>query len=243
LAALAAVGASCLTVAACGGGAPAASASASVNPDPLASLSASVIAAKAIVNLKAASSLTMDGSLLDSGQPITVSLGIKPGEGCAGSIDMDTKGSFKFILIGKTVYLNPDDNYWEANAGSNADAIIKLVDGRYIKSTTSGATGGATLGVIKLCDLSQVAGSIKVNGTITKGKLTTLGGVKVLPLIQGTDGTLWVTDTAKPELIKVESTYASGDSTVGVVTFSPGAPVTLTAPPADQVIDAAKLDM
>src|SRR5579863_7683592 len=113
LGALAAVGASCLTVAACGAsnsaaasGGSSASTSASNTPDPLASLSANKIATEAITNLKAASSLTIGGSLVDSGQPYTVSLGIKPGKGCDGSVGMGSRGSFKLIVIGKTAYLN-----------------------------------------------------------------------------------------------------------------------------------------
>jgi len=114
----------------------------------------------------------MDGSLLISGQPVTVTLGIKPGKGCAGSIDMDSKGSAKLIMIGKTMYLNPDDKYWEAGLGSAAAAAaIHLVNGRYIKTTTSGGL---------------------------------------------------------PE---------GSDSIAGVLSFSPGAPVTLTAPPASDVVE------
>ena len=245
LAALAAVGASCLTVAACGAsnsaaasGGSSASTSASNTPDPLASLSANKIATEAITNLKAASSLTIGGSLVDSGQPYTVSLGIKPGKGCDGSVGMGSKGSFKLIVIGKTAYLNPDGKFWKANAGSAGDAVAKLVDGRYIKTTTSGSMGQVT----QLCDLSQMLDSLKVTGTITKGKLTTLAGVKVLPLTQGTDGTMWVTDTAKPEVVQVEAPKGT-DRTSGVVTFSPGVPVTLTAPPASEVLDGSAVGL
>ena len=239
LAALAAVGAGCLMVAACGPGSSAAaggaSASASSTPDPLASLSASEIAAKAIVNLEAASSLTMDGSLLISGQPFTVTLGIKRGEGCAGSIDLDNKGNIKLIMIGKTVYINPDDAYWEAYAGSKADAAIKWANGRYIKTTTSGSMAGVT----QLCDLSQILGSVKPSETMTKGKPTMLDGIKVLQITQGSEGWLWVSDTAKPELVGLESPEGADSSIAGVLSFSPDAPVTLTAPPASDVVEAS----
>jgi len=237
LAALAAVGVGCLMVAACGpgnSGGAAATASASGNPDPLASLSASEIAAKAIVNLEAASSLTMDGSLLISGQPVTVTLGIKRGEGCAGSIGLDSKGNIKLIVIGKTVYINPDDAYWKAYAGSKADAAIQWANGRYIKTTTSGSMAGVT----QLCDLSHSLGSLKLSETMTKGKPTTLGGIKVLQITQGSDGWLYVSDTAKPELVGMEMTKGNS-SVAAVLTFSPGAPVTVTAPPASDVVEGS----
>jgi hypothetical protein len=241
LAALAAVGVSCLMVAACGqgssaavGGASGASASASSTPDPLAGLSVSEIVAKAIANLEAASSLTMDGSLLISGQPFTLSLGIKPGEGCTGSIGLGDKGNIKLILIGKTVYVNADDAYWEATAGSKADAAIQWANGRYIKTTTSSMTG-----VTNLCDLSQVLGPVKPSETMTKGKLTTLDGVKALQVTAGRNAWLYVSDTAKPELIGLESPEGSSDLIAGVLSFSPGAPVTLTAPPASDVVEGS----
>ena len=237
LAALAAVGAGCLMVAACGpgnSGGAAATASASGNPDPLASLSASDIATKGIANLEAASSLTMDGSLLISGLPVTVTLGIKPGKGCAGSVDMGSKGSAKLIVIGTTMYLNPDDAYWEAGlAKSDAAAAIHLVNGRYIKTTTSGGI------LARLCDLSHSLGSLKLSETMTKGKPTTLNGIKVLQITEGSDGWLYVSDTAKPELVGMEMPEGSDSSVAAVLTFSPGAPVTLTAPPASDVVEGS----
>jgi hypothetical protein len=242
LAALAAVSASCLTVTACGlmntgsaGGTATASASASASPDPLASVTGNTIATRAVANLKAASSVTIDGSFTDSGQAYTLDLKIKSAKGCAGSIGMGSKGSFKLIVIGKTLYFDPDDAFWKANAGSAADTVITLVNGRYIKSTTKGSVSQ----LAKLCDLNQVlTASFKIDGTLTKGKLTTLGGVKVLPLTQGTQGTMWVTDTAKPEVVKIEAPKDSS-GTSGALTFSTSAPVTLTPPPASQVIEGS----
>ena len=242
LAALAAVGAGCLMVAACGSGSAAAasraagaSAGASSTPDPLAGLSANKIAAKAIVNLEAAPSVTMAGSLVVSGQPFTVTVGIKPGAGCAGSIGTSSKVSIQLIMIGKTVYIRPNDAYWKAHAGSNANAAIKWENGRYIKTTASGFVGSAN----EVCDLSQTLGPLKLGETMTKGKLTTLDGIKVLPLTNGPDGTLWVTDTAKPELVKMELPAGSNNSTTGVLTFSPGVPIPLTAPPASDVVEGS----
>ncbi len=246
LAAIAVTGVCCLMVAACGtgnsaaaGGGSTSSASASSTPDPLASLSANKIATEAIANLKAAASVTIDGSFVDSGQAYTLNLGLKPGKGCAGTIGTGSKGSFKLIVIGKTLYLNPDDTFWKANAGSAADSVITLVNGRYIKTTTSGSMGQ----LAQLCDLAQViASSAKIDGTLTKGTLTTLGGVKVLPLSQGTQGTMWVTDTAKPEVVEIKSPKDS-TGTGGDLNFSPGAPVTLAAPPASQVIEGSAVGL
>jgi hypothetical protein len=239
LTALAAVGAGCLMVAACSSGSsgssPAvggASASVSSTPDPLAALSTTAIATKAMANLKAASSVTMKGNLVVSGQAVTFDLGIKSGAGCAGSIGLGSKGNIKVVVMGKTVYFNADDGYWKAYAGSSADAAIKWANGRYVKTTTSSSMGSLT----QLCDLTSMMDSMKLTEKMTKGKVTTLDGVKVLPLSQGADGTAYVTDTANPEFAKIESPKNSTNGTIGALTFS-FAPVTVTAPAASDVVD------
>ena len=242
MAALAAVSASCLAVTACGasssgsaGGVATASATTSV--DPLASVSANTIATKAIADLKAASTETIRGSFTDSGQAFTLDLGIESGKGCTGSIGEGSKGSFKLIVIGKTLYLDPDDTFWKANAGSSANSVIALVNGRYIKTTTSGSMGQ----LAKLCDLSQVvASSFKTDGTLTKGHPSTTSGVTVLTLSEGTANTMVVTDEAKPEVLEIKSA-ADSSGVGGDLTFSAIAPVTLAPPVTTDVIEGSAI--
>ena len=242
MAAVAAAAASCLLVAACSGisaSSLSTAPDASSTADPLASLSAGKVAAEALANLKAASSLTMAGTVDDSGKNITFNLGLKPGHGCAGTFREGGEGSFKLIMIGKTVYLDPDAQFWKSQGGSHASAIIALVNGRYIKISTSAASMAP---MARLCDLSRQISSQKTTGTFTKGKLTTLGGTRFLPLVDPKEGVLYVTDTSKPEIAQIVETKNTGNGT-GKLTFSVGAPVTLTAPSASQVIDGSLFDM
>jgi hypothetical protein len=222
----AAPGASASVTASGAGGSP----SAGSATDPLAGLTGSQVAARALANLKAAPSLTMAGTFSQSGQGYSVNLGIEPAQGCTGTIGEGSKGSFKLIVIGKTLYFNPDDTFWKANGGADASAAIALIDGRYIKTSTSGSMGS----LASLCNLSQTLGAIAVTGTLTKGAPTTHGGTLVLPL-SSTDGTMDVTDKTVPEVVSMTAPKT------GTLTFSPGAPVTLAAPPASEVIDGAKL--
>ena len=204
--------------------------SASGNPDPLAGLTGTQVATRALANLKAESSLTMTGTFSESGQSYTVNLGLEPAQGCTGTIGEGSKGSFKLIVIGKTLYFNPDDTFWKSAGGADASAAIALVDGRYIKTSTSGSMGS----LAGLCNLSQTLGAIAVTGAFTKGTPTTRGGTLVLPL-SDTSGTMDVTDRSVPEVVSMTA------PTTGTLTFSPGAPVTLATPPASQVIDGAQL--
>jgi hypothetical protein len=212
-------------------------ASGSTGRDPLAGLSASKVSAEALANLKAAPSLKMAGTLYDSGAKYTLSLGIKPGRGCTGTLGTGGKGSFKLIVIGRTVYFNPDVKFWESAAGKNAAAIIKLVHGRYIKTSTSDKDMAT---VATVCDISNAIASVKVTGAAAKGALTTVGGIRVLPLRYSGGSVMDVTDTSKPEAVAIGGPKgtATGD---GTLTFSVGARVTLTAPPASQVINGSTL--
>jgi hypothetical protein len=237
---VAAAGVSCLAAVACGssttssgGAAPSASSTA----DPLAGLTAAQVAAKTVADAKASSSLTLKGSLTQSGQSFTVNLAIKPGQGCTGTIGEGSKGSFKLIVIGKTIYLNPDDAFWKANAGADATAAIALVNGRYLKLSTSDSNMGS---LADLCDVSQLFSSDDPSGKTTKGAVTTLGGTRVLPLKDADGSVAYVTDTSKPQFVELVAPKCSSAGT-GKVTVTTGAPVTLTPPPASQVIDGSKL--
>jgi hypothetical protein len=239
---VAAAGVGCLAATACGssstssaGTAPSASSTA----DPLAGLTAAKVQAETVADAKATSSLTMKGSLTQSNQSYTVNLAIKPGHGCTGTIGEGSKGSFKLIVIGKAIYLNPDENFWKANAGASAASVIALVNGRYLQVSTSDSNLAS---VASMCDVSKLLSSDGSSGTITKGAVTTLGGIRVLPLKSSDGGVAYVTDTSKPE--PFEATAPKGSKAgYGKVTFSVDAPVTLTAPPASQVIDGSKLGM
>ena len=241
MAAVAVAGASCLAAVACGTSASSSSTapSASGTADPLASLTANQVATQALANLKAASSLTMAGTAYDSGQSEVFNLGLKPGQGCAGTMAQGSEGSFKLIVIGKTVYFNPSDQFWKSQGGTDASSIIALVNGRYIKTSTS-ASGMSSM--TSVCNLSQELASEKVTGTYTKGTLTTLGGIRVLPIVNPKEGVLYVTDTSKPQVVQIVETKNTGNGT-GKLTFSVGAPVTLTAPPASQVIDGSAVGL
>lgn len=238
---VAAAGVSCLAIAACGsshsasaGAAP----SASSTVDPLAGLSAAKVQAKTVADAEAATSLTMKGSITQSGQGFTVNLAIKPGHGCTGTIGLGAKGSLKLIVINKTVYLNPDNTFWKVSTGADAATVIALVDGRYIEAPASDSDVAPWA---QLCDVSQLFSSNGSTAGPVKEAVTTLNGTRVLPL-KGSDGTAYVTDTSKPELVELSAPKSSKNGS-GLVTVTMDVPVTLTAPPASQVIDGSKLGM
>jgi hypothetical protein len=240
-------GVSGLLVSACASGATAPSAAAtlatiSTPADPLASLSADQVLLKTLANIKTASTVQMTGTFSDSGTNYTLDLGLKPGHGCSGTIAMGSQGSFKLVVIGKTVYFNPDDKFWKAQAGAtDAATVIGVIRERYIKSST---TDKDMASFTSLCDVSKTIGSVtgSGSGTDTKGKPVTLDGARVLPLTDSSGDLVDVTDTSRPELVTI-SVPKDGTTGATKLDFAVGAPVTLTAPPASQVIDGSQVGM
>ena len=205
-AALAAVTASCLAAAACGGSAP----------DPLANVSGAKIQTEAVANADAAPSLTLHGTEVAGSTKTTYRLGIKHGQGCAGTIGTSA-GNMNVVVLGDTAYAKP------GNAPQGKYLAGASVDAGYA-------------GVGGICNMSRFTGMIFSPGSeVTKGALTTLNGIRVLPLT-GHGGlgqlTVYVTDANKPQL--VEWTTA-GNKEGATYSFSVGAPVTLAAPPPSQV--------
>ena len=237
--AVAVAAASCLAATACGG-----ITAASLKPipsvngvsDPLAHLPASKIAAEANANAEAAPTLTMTGTATDSGTSVALTLGFKHGVGCSGTVDYPGKGSIKLIVIGKSVYIKPDAKFWDASAGSKASTIITLLDGRYLEVPASDKN---MAGAADACSLSKMLGSGSA-ASYTKGKVTTYGGARVLPLKLSDGSTEYVTDTRQPEFVRA---FAPGGSQVGPgdIAISVGGPVTVSAPPASQVINESAL--
>jgi hypothetical protein len=241
-ASVAAVTASCLAAVACGSsGSSGAAASPSSTPNPLASLTAAQVQQKALADAEAAASLTMSGTVSESGQTYTVDLGIKRSEGCEGTIGVGTEGSIKIIEIGQTVYINPDKQFWTSNAGSEASAVIALVNGRYIQTTTSDKN---VAGISDMCSVSQLLNpnsGTTTTGTVTKGPITTLNGTRVLELKVSDGSTEYVTDTSKPEFVEAVAPKGTKGGS-GKVIVGVDAPVTLTAPPASQVLNGSQID-
>jgi hypothetical protein len=238
LIALAAASVTCLAVTACGGNGTGGGASPSATTtvaDPLAGLSGDQVVAKAVAELTAVPSFTMAGTVTDSSGTYNVNLSYKKGSGCQGTVAQPGKGSFAMVVIGTTAWVKPDDAFWKANAGSQADAAIALLAGRYLKGSTSNASVAS---LTKLCDVKSLASSLTEATGVAKGPVTVMGGQRVLPLTdKAKGGTLYVTDANPPRILQLSNSKAGHH---GTLTFS-YTPVTLTPPPASQTVDGSKL--
>ena len=200
----------------------------------IAGLSATKILAKTQAAAKAATSVRMKGSMSDDGDKIVLDIRLAK---AGGQGTMSINGAaFSLIVLDKTAYLKISDKFWRAQIKdkADADAVIALVGGRWIKTSLTDKDLG---------ELAAFASKPKFfdtlfepTGTLRKTAPRTIDGVAAIGL-RDSDGTLWV-DTATGRPVRLES------SGTDVLTFTEYNQVTTPkAPPADQVIDGKALGM
>lgn len=209
---------------------------AATTPDPLKNWSVTHIEATSIANAEAASSLTLSGSFKQSGGTVALNIGIKKGQGCTATTVDSKTGTMKTIVIGKTVYLYLDKKFWTSAGGSSGAAIYAQIHGRYMKVSSASLAKSLT----PLCNLQgDITGSGGTKVTVTRGKVSTLDGVRVLELKNSDGSDVYVTDSSKPEIFEMTSPAGSKDG-AGTLRVHVGARFTLAAPPASDVVNGAK---
>lgn len=213
--------------------------SASASPsDPLASLTATAIINKAIGDTTAASTVHFIGTSTNAGQKITFALTVVRGKGCTGTITEGKSGSFQVVYLGKNVWVKPDDTFWKTAAGSDSgdSATLSLLSGKWLLGSASDTAAGS---LVSICSLNTLlTQAAPATDRVVKGARTTLNGQPILPITDITqNGTVEVTDVARPELLSMTATGANG----GTMTFADyGAPATITPPPSGKVINGSQ---
>jgi hypothetical protein len=137
------------------------------------------------------------------------------------------------VMIGKTVWIKPDDAFWKTNGG-NDQAVLAILSGKYIKDAAGSGLGAMS----SLCDMSNWdAHSGQPTGMVKGGKATVDGQPALQIKDSGDSASAFVSDTAKPLVVRVVDPSSTG----GTFDFSDyGTVTTLTAPSASQTLDGAK---
>jgi hypothetical protein len=181
---------------------------------------------KALDNLKAASSVRVSGSIVSLGGALTMSLTDSAG-GCAGTLSSHGAGSVAVLGIGSKFWIKPDQQYLKSS-GVTA-ATTKALTGKYVSTTNQSAS------LRTLCGLNGITSQLGTGSNFTKGTTTTISGQQVVQIkAANSPGSAYVTLSANPQIVRV-------DTSSGILDFSDyGAPLTLTPPPAGQVVDGSK---
>jgi hypothetical protein len=216
-------------------GAP--SAASSAGPD-LSSMTAAQIIKASEQALTGAQSLKLDLKTVDSTGTSESKLATDVRTGCTGTISRPGVGSAEVVMdTKKTIYLKPDDAMWKVIGGSTAATVFH---GKWVTNYND----PATMGMIGYCAATQFAAEMDAGGQPTKGQTTTIDGQPAQMLTEldpgGNKNTLWV--AAKGQPFPLQATGGNGAGANDKVTMTDyNVPVTVTVPPAAQVVDFAKV--
>jgi hypothetical protein len=195
--------------------------------NPLAGLTADQIAKKAAADLKAAASFHFHGSGKDSGQTVAISMSVTH-KGCTGSITDGSNGGFAILAIGKTVWIQPNDKFWEY-VGVPASEL-STVHGKWLEATGTGSNS-VSAAFVPFCNANKLVSALAPQLTgLVEGKTIKISGHRALQLRNSSgQESIYVSISSKPEILRI-----SDDGTINFSAY--GARVTITPPPPADVI-------
>ena len=179
------------------------------------------------------SSVHVTGPVTDSGQTYVLDLTLGP-KGCTGTMASPGKGSFALLKIGKKLWFKGDEQFWKTSGGTSDQGLATLLEGKYIEASAAGSDLNS---FATLCDPRQLASAFggPVSGLV-KGQITVISGQSVLQLKDsGDSNSAYVTISAKPEFVRLD---AGRNGRLDFTAYN--APLTLTPPPAGEIIDGSK---
>jgi hypothetical protein len=195
--------------------------------NPFARLTADQIAKKAVADLEKASSFHFHGSGKESGQAFSISVSVTH-QGCTGWIGDGSIGGFAIRAIGKTAWIQPNNKFWQF-AGVPASEL-SAVEGKWLPISES-ASNSVSAGFLPFCTSNTLASAFAPQLTgLVKGKTVKISGHPALQLRNKSGReSIYVSISSKPEILRI-----SDDGTLNFSAY--GAHVTITAPPASDVI-------
>lgn len=205
----------------------------------VAALTPTEILTKAQAALPKASSVHVTGTGEEQGQKFQLDLKIKNHEGATGFLTIPAGGPsgtasirIDLVVLGQTAYLKGDKTFWQGVSGGDSQVAAKAA-GKWVKTTTQ---NDKVKDLLTLSDLTQLSTTLlKPDGKLTKGQQKEINGTKVVGLVDNSadGGTLYIATQGEPLPVQI----AEGGKGSGRVDFQEyGAPIELTAPPADQTV-------
>jgi hypothetical protein len=181
-----------------------------------------------------ASSFTLNGSLTNGPQSITLHLTLSTRGGSKGTLTLDGQ-AIRLVEVAGTVFFSAGASFWKQQG---SDAAAQLFTGRWVAAPATDATFSTLAPFLDLQKLTAQLLPPSSRGDLHKGGLTRVAGHKVIAIRgrdpkDGSSGTLYVATTGDPFVIRLSGT--GGSSGTGLVTFSGyGAPVHVR-PPANPI--------
>ncbi|HUZ19385.1 MAG TPA: hypothetical protein VMU75_02300 [Acidimicrobiales bacterium] len=203
-------------------------------------LTAKQILARSLATLKGETNLVLKGSIKIASAKIGLDIESSGhGNDSAGTLSSSASsagfvGTIRFVDAGGAVYLNAGPALWREFGSSGTGltakqyaALVSTLSNRWIKLGASDAKSFAqSFG--QLTNTTKLATGLVSGGTkASKGKATTIDGVHVLALNDGSGGTLYIALAGPPRPIELSGSSAGSS---GTITFGYPSRLTITAP-------------
>ncbi|MFI1824886.1 hypothetical protein ACH41E_00310 [Streptomyces sp. NPDC020412] len=171
---------------------------------------------------------------------------------CVGAFAFEDKGKMDLAVIGKDVYLRPDDKMLRTQMvppgtpKAEADPVLKLFRGKWMKGSS---TDPDMKDMAEFCDLDKMFKELRGDSSGTgsdpgsghRGEETVVNGQKAVPFVDSKGYTGYIASEGKPYILKM--TDPSEDAEMETVTLSNfGSAPLPTVPSPDKVLDLEKLE-
>lgn len=229
-----------LPVALCAGLTVALTACGSEDPDAgtngMGKLSAGEIETKARAAAGAASSVRLSGTLVSKGGTYKLNMRLKQDGGTGSVASKDDR--FELLRLGDALYLKADAGFWthvdgtsdEKPGKTDAEAAGKL-DDKYVKVPKGDPAYDRFRGFTDMDVLLDTL--LGMQGKLSKGDRTQVGGVRTIKVTGGEGGILDVALVGKPYPLQFARAGGAGVLTLGDWDKN----FTLAAPPKDETVE------
>ncbi|GAA3148208.1 hypothetical protein [Streptomyces echinatus] len=224
------------------------SASATPSPakpaDPFKGLTGSQISEKARVAMTKLDSFKVKGGMTTDGKQMTFDFAVAKKGDCQGTFTVGGAAA-DVRQAGGATYMKGDEKFWQqmgGEEGSSAEetkALTELLKGRWLKMPSG---KGQADDQFPFCDIDTMFEKDKDEARLTRGADTQVNGTSAVTLT-GKDGaetqTLLVAAEGEPYALRMAVKGGKEPGSFDFLAFNE--PVTVTAPPAGEVMDTSKL--
>jgi hypothetical protein len=199
----------------------------SVADNGVSAMSANEILEKAKTAVGAVDSFHMKGAALEDAEKVELDFQVK-GDDVGGSMTVSGM-TIEIIRVGNDAYIKAD-TLFQTLLGSQPQ-LLNLIKGKYVK------VNAADERFKQFTQISNPEELLKPEGTVSKGEAKTINGKQAIALIDDKDKSkLYIATVGEPLPLRIED-----ESGANGLDFTYDETVTITAPPADQVVDASQL--
>ena len=211
---------------------------------PFADMSGPDVVNKAITTTKKAKSMNIAVETKSDEGKVSAHLTAALSGDCMGTMSIGPSGSMEIRKTGNTVYTKFDEELLREQSkgqpSADVDAAVKMLAGRWMKSTASDPD---SKDMLELCNLATMFKDFEANDNAAKkAGETTVDGKPALRLTEkDSEGTytMMVATEGKPYILQVDVKNDKEPTKMTLSDFDK--PVVVKAPPAKDIIDPSKL--